>query len=103
MEKRNIKVDFWGSGINTLKGFGVTFYIIGALLPIVGIIGLATSYDGDFIIILPLLLISMIICLAFGAICFGLSGMAKTALYKKAIMEDDYEFIQGSDNALTLD
>jgi hypothetical protein len=104
MEKKELIVNYEGGGVKTLSGFGVFFHIIGSLALLTAIIGgflylqnIESSYTSDEDKALlgaslaraffPLGLISFF----FGAVCIGLSSIAKTALYKRTIFEQQYD------------
>jgi hypothetical protein len=104
-EKKVLEINYQGSGIKTLNGFGVFFFILGAIAIFVALIGgciylnnigsyisdkkdalVGASLAGTFF---PL----GIYLLAAGAVCIGLSSIAKTALFKRAVLESEYEFL----------
>lgn len=91
MEKQNVSISYSGSGVQTLNGFGTFFFIVAAisiivaLISIMSIIGIMTA--GIFIT-------NAISSLAAGAICKGLSTVAKTALYKRMLLEKQYNFVE---------
>ena len=90
MKKQNVRISYSGSGVNTLSGFGTFFYIVAVISIIVAIVSFASivgmSYAGIFIT-------NAISSLAAGAICKGLSTVAETALYKKSLLEKQYNFV----------
>jgi hypothetical protein len=109
MEKKELIVNYEGSGVKTLSGFGVFFYVIGSLALLTAIIGgvlylqntgsSSSSDEADAILgvslasaFFPLGLLSFF----FGAVCSGLSNIAKTAFYKRAILEQQYDFLDRS-------
>ena len=91
MDKQNVRISYSGSGVQTLNGFGTFFFIVAAISIIVAVIltvsivGIATA--GIFIT-------NAISSLAAGAICKGLSTVAKTALYKRMLLEKQYNFLE---------
>jgi hypothetical protein len=105
MEKKELIVSYEGSGVKTLSGFGVFFYLIGSLAFLTAIIGgglylqnIGSSYSSDQSeALLGVSLASTFFPLGlllffFGVVCTGLSSIAKTALYKRTILEQQYDF-----------
>jgi len=102
MEKKKIQFSYASSGVNTLSGFGAFFIIIGFISLIVGIIGLIwylseidSRGGSDVGTALALMSNSIYIALASfisGAICRGLSTIARTSLYQRYVLETEYEF-----------
>jgi hypothetical protein len=105
MKKKELIVSYENSGVKSLEGFGIFFHIIGSLALLTVIIGgflyivnIGNSYSSDEATALlgaslastffPLVLISFF----FGIVCMGLSSIAKTALYKRTILEQQYNF-----------
>ncbi|MDR2653298.1 MAG: hypothetical protein LBC68_13500, partial [Prevotellaceae bacterium] len=100
MEKQKIVVNYKNSGVETLNGFGTFFFVLGCISALVCIVGIViyaddsnyekTAYAGLSLAsaFLPIAIGS----LAFGAICKGLATMAKTSLYKRTLLEQQYEF-----------
>ena len=95
MNKKEIKVSYEVSGIKTLKWVGMLFTVIGAITLLLSVVALVVAFSdsGVFIEVAALFLVS-IISLCGGAICLGLSSVAKTALYQRALMEYDSYFIE---------
>ncbi|MDR1091928.1 MAG: hypothetical protein LBL79_12710 [Prevotella sp.] len=89
-EKKLLKLFYRDSGVKTLEGIGVMMFIIGGLCIFVGVVMLLSD-DGDTVIAVGLLA-SLFPFLFFGAVCTGLSSIAKTALYQRTVMESQYEF-----------
>jgi len=109
MEKQKIKVNYWNSGVNTLYGFGKFFLIIGFIAMLVAIIGFIVyltnfdSYSGAENAIIGISLAASFFPIsigsfAAGAICKGLSTIAKTALYKRTLLEEQYYFEETNHN-----
>jgi hypothetical protein len=104
--KKEIKVNYQESGVKTLKGFGTFFLIIGSIAALITVIGfimyLANDIDSRFerenaltgIALASSLLPISIGSFAGGAICKGLSSIAKTALYKRRLLEEQYSFVE---------
>jgi Mn2+/Fe2+ NRAMP family transporter len=102
-EKDKIKVNYSDSGVKTLYGFAIIFIIFAVFATIVTIIGFimylvnSDSYSGDADAATGLALASAFLpvainLFALGAIAFGLSSVAKTALFKRTLLEQQYEF-----------
>jgi hypothetical protein len=105
MEKKKIKVSYEGSGVKTLGGFSVFFFIVGGIALLVAVIGgivyltntdsyrnegTALAGAASFGTFFPIGIAS----LCAGAVCAGLSNIAKTALYKRAILREKYDFAE---------
>ena len=92
-KKKRICYNYHGSGVKTLNGFGLFFAIIGSIstiITLVGIIGIVGDVASLVSLFLPVCLMSF----AFCAICYGLSGIARTALLKFALLKEQYDFIE---------
>jgi hypothetical protein len=103
-EKKVLVVNYQGSGVKTLNRFGVFFFVLGSIAMFVALIGgciylnniggygsdkkdalVGASLAGTFFSL-------GIYLLAAGAVCIGLSSIAKTALFKRVVLESEYEF-----------
>ena len=105
-EKIQIKVNVEGGGVRTLDFTGtllMTIGIISAIVTIVGFIMYLVNKDGyssdlEYAMIgisLASTFLPVAVCaIAGGAICSGLSTIARTALYKRKLMEQDYKFVE---------
>ena len=99
--KEIVNVNFKNSGIKTLKGFGVLFFVVAIIATLIAFIGLIIykANDGYFSdkatsglsIAINYFLIS-VAAYPTGAICIGLSSITKTSLYKRTLLEEKYEF-----------
>ncbi|MCL2327446.1 MAG: hypothetical protein FWC39_02910 [Bacteroidetes bacterium] len=87
MKKQQILINYSGSGVKTLKGFAIFFFIIAFIAMIVAILDCFLSFSLSFFITPILLFVG-------GAICIGLSSIAKTALYKRMLLENQYQFVE---------
>jgi len=98
-QKKEIKVNLKDSGVKTLNGFGTFFFVVAIIATFVTIIGLfmylTMDYESKRLIgislassFFPIIIGSF----AGGAICKGLSTIAKTALYKRILLEEQYHF-----------
>ena len=103
MEKQFIKVNYQGSGVKTLNGFGTFFLIIGYTAMPVAVVGFIIylanldSWSGEKMAMTGLSIAYSFFSIAIGsfaagAICKGLSTIAKTALYKRTLLEEQYNF-----------
>ncbi|HHV86242.1 MAG TPA: hypothetical protein GXX42_10600 [Petrimonas sp.] len=112
MEKIDIKVNYNGSGVKTLHKFGTLFILIGIVATILVVAALImyseekSSYNGyssvrqEASVAVPFGIASMVLAIcsyAFGAICLGLQSIARTSLYKKSILEQNYNFIENNE------
>lgn len=91
MEKQNVRISYSGSGVQTLSGFGTFFFIVAVISIIVAIVSFASIVGMG---IAGLFITNAISSLAAGAICKGLSTVAQTALYKRMLLEKQYNFIE---------
>ena len=97
MEKKVVKVDYRGSFVKTLSILGLSFFILGIISIIPTIVGFINYLKGNsseyYINMADYFLTYTIVLITSGAICRGISTMAKTALYKRALLEQEYEFM----------
>jgi len=108
-EKEVINVSYKGSGVKTMAGFGTFLFVVGSVAMLVAIIGFfiyVANYDSYYrdkaitgISLAASFFPIAIGSFAGGAICKGLSTIAKTALYKKTLLEKQYQFknLDGTD------
>ncbi|MDR2286499.1 MAG: hypothetical protein LBE04_03330 [Prevotellaceae bacterium] len=87
IEKQEVIVNYKGSGVKTLKGFGVLFFVLGSLALLVSIIGVIGMR-----ILTEIFLISIILFF-FGAVCTGLSCIALVVLCKREMLCQQYNFM----------
>jgi hypothetical protein len=107
MKTQELFVSYRGSGVKTLNGFGVFFFVIGSLALLTAIIGgtvylvnIGSYYSSDEALVgaslagafFPVSCVSLFA----GAVCTGLSSIAKVALYKRIILEQQYFFKEPS-------
>lgn len=103
--EKEIKVDFSGSGVKTLEGFGKFFFFIASISIIVALVGLfmylsnIESYSGGDTAMKGISLASSFFPIsigsfACGAISLGLSTITKTALFKRHLLEKQYTFVE---------
>lgn len=98
--RQPIYVDYSGSGVKTTKGWATFFVVIGCislLLAIIGFIRLLSDYRVEADAALAALLTS-ISAFIMAAILTAISSIAKTALFKRALLEQEYDFNQSKDN-----
>ena len=106
MENRKIKINYQDSGVKTANSFGTFFFVIGVIAILVAIIGLIMylsnigsyyeSYRETAAVGVALASSFFPIAIgsfAAGAICKTLSTIAMTSLYKRALLEDQYSFV----------
>jgi hypothetical protein len=106
MDKQELKINYDGSGVKILYGFGVFFFIAGVIALLVAVIGWfshlgnsGSSYSADEATALVGASLAgtffpIGIALLFaGAVCIGLSSIVKTALYQRTVLESQYEFL----------
>ena len=103
---KEIKINYKGSGVKTLDGFGTFFFVIASLAALVAVIGFIMYLANDMdsrsemeYAMIGLSLASSFLPIAIGsvaggAICQGLSTIAKTALYKRTLLEKQYQFVE---------
>jgi hypothetical protein len=89
MEKQEIIVNYKRSGVKTLNGFGVLFFVIGSLALLIAIIGLVFPL---YEILFTLFFLIGIVLFFFGAVCIGLSCIARVALCKRETLCQQYDF-----------
>jgi hypothetical protein len=100
MDKQKLFLNYKGSGVKTLNGFAMFFYVLSSLflcVALIAIIGFISLYSD------PLKFLSAVVSLMylhlaivsaiFGVIFTLLSSIAKLVLYKRAILENRYFFI----------
>ena len=102
--EKKVKVDYQGSGVKTLNGFGTFFFVIASIAVLVAVICfimyLAMDYSSERAnAMIGISLASSFFPIAIGAfaggaICKGLSTIAKTALYKRILIEGQYRFVE---------
>lgn len=104
--EKKLKVDYQGSGVKTLNGFGTFFFFIASVAMLVAVVGFIMYLANDMNYsseqenaMLGLSLASSLFPIAIGsfaggAICKGLSTIAKTALYKRILLEEQYRFVE---------
>ena len=101
-----VKISFEGSGVKTLNGFGTFFFIVASVAALVAVIGfiMYLANDMDYSSEMKNAMIGISLASSFfpisigsfagGAICKGLSTIAKTALYKRTLLEKQYQFVE---------
>jgi hypothetical protein len=94
MEEKKVFVSYEGSGVKTLRGFGYMFIVlaaISALMLFVVLVLLARGSDYAALMAVYAIVGGLFSCV-FGALLLGLSGIAKTALYQRTLLEEEHEF-----------
>jgi ABC-type antimicrobial peptide transport system permease subunit len=91
IEKQKVMINYKGSGVKTLSRFGVFFFIIGIIAAIIAAIGflryLTNADTSTGLSLASSFFPTAIGLLASAAVCTGLSSIAKTALYKRILLE----------------
>ena len=88
----DITINYTGSGVKTLSGFG-TFFIASSLISLLA--ALILLADKNWIGVISCM-VGALSCLATGGICKGLSTIAKASLYSIHIAKKEYK-IQDSE------
>jgi hypothetical protein len=96
-----VKVNYKGSGVKTLSVFATLFYILGFAALVFSLTGLLLYKDGSGdlgvqaigVTLASAFLPTSVFMLFSAAVCSALSGIARTALYKRALLEQEYEFL----------
>jgi hypothetical protein len=94
---KEVKVNYKNSGVKTLRGIGKFFMVVGCIASAIAIISFVefvvndSDHYGSTGLVSTFFMLALF-SFAAGAICLGLSGIAKTALYNRALLEQQYEF-----------
>jgi hypothetical protein len=106
MEKKELTINYSNSGVKTLNGLAVFFVIasvISGITLLVGFFMWVGNLDGYSssretaaigLAIFHSSIFSFLLSIALSAICFGFSSVARTALYKRALIEQDYDIVE---------
>jgi hypothetical protein len=108
MEKQRIEINYSGSGVKSLRGFGTFFLIIAFIATIVTVIGFIIflsnlgSYRGEENALIGISLAASFFLFAIGsfacgAICRGLATIAEEALFKKTVIDEQYDLVEVGD------
>lgn len=91
--KKQIKIDYEGTGIKTLKGYGVFFVcvFIALLLTLFYVLFKIADYEEELIIYVPPLIAGALTALFFYAVCSSLSNINKNIHIMRMIKEQDLE------------
>ena len=92
MEKPEIRINYAQSGVKTLKVLSQVFFILAIVVIILMLNGMATERNFGGTGIFLLYIGGALSSFGFGALLLGVSTIAKTALYKRAILEADHVF-----------
>lgn len=91
--KTKIKVCYAGSGVHLTSAFSIICFVLCAALALISVILMAHANGFSYYSTAIIVLISAaLFLLLLAAILQALSSIAKTALYKRTIMESEYEF-----------
>lgn len=91
MERKEIKINYEGSGVKTLNGLGTLFIVLGSISLLASVISLPI-YNGTAIVIS--FFGASIGLFMGGGLCKGLSGIARSLLYKREVLRQEYYFIK---------
>ena len=101
MEKQKIKVNYSGSGIKTLSVLGTFLLFIAVIYAAIDVIAFWKSdyienlnFGGKVKNVISILLRFPIIIFATGVICKILSALLKLPLYKRTLLEEQYDFYE---------
>lgn len=110
--KQKVVFNYKNSGVKTLNGFGVFFYVIGIIAAAITVIaflaylGDMDSSSGETGLSLASSFFPVTIgSFVSGAVCTGLSNIARTALYKRLLLEEKYLFeeeVKDKNNKVTI-
>jgi hypothetical protein len=101
-EKKVLEINYKGSGVKTLSGFGTLFYILAAISFIIAFLSLfldlLVNSNNIFLYTIEWIKLyafwgSLFLALGqlfFGALCKGLSTIAKGALYQMSVVEKTF-------------
>lgn len=95
MEKKKIKVNYTDSGVRTLAGFGTLLYVLATIMIVTVIVVWFIAHKGATDVSnFPELatLIAGLIAIFMGALCRILSTIGRTALYRRTLLEKEYDF-----------
>lgn len=85
-----VKVCYKGSGVKFTEKMSVVMLIFGILFLVAGIVAACLSYDEGVIIFLAAGLITGLSFLSMSALFRAVSSIARTALYKRTLIEAQY-------------
>jgi ABC-type transport system involved in multi-copper enzyme maturation permease subunit len=99
MEKEKIVVNYSVSGVKTLNGLGLFLLVVGVVALfvalILAIVFIASEYSKSGAIATALSFsITGATAFVSGAACLGLSNIARTALFKRTVLEHQYDFAE---------
>lgn len=93
--KNEVKVNYHRSGVKTLEGLAVFFMVIAALFFVIAfiifLITISSYLPGGVDIIISIIVSALFMLFASG-VCYALSSIALTALYKRTLMEQNNTF-----------
>lgn len=89
MKKTEVKIDYKKSGVKTFYSFGSWFIGIGVIALIVFVLN-SNSDDSSLAIASIYASLSSFFV---GAICLGLSGIARSLLYQREVLKQTHDFI----------
>lgn len=95
--KQTVKVIYKNSGVKLCNVFSKVFMILAIVFVVFTILSFAEAIDDNHVedfIAAFMCLSSAITCGALMALFKVLSSIAKTALYKRAVLEQSFEFVE---------
>jgi hypothetical protein len=95
MEKQKILINYKNSGVKTLNGFSFVFLIVGGVMVLNSLFQYFKYTSNDIDLDVPFyvsLFYIPISYFAISALLKVLSVMAKTSLYKRAVLEEEFDF-----------
>jgi len=100
MEKQKIKVNYSGSGIRTLNVLGTFLLFIAVIYAVIDVVVFLEDYieqlnfGGIVKNVISILLRFPLVIFAIGIVCKILSALLKLPLYKRALLEEQYDFYE---------
>lgn len=89
-----INVNYKDSGVKTLHAFAGISFIAAIFFAAGGAFASGSNLDVSAIVGM---IVSAFFMAILGAVCLGVSTIAKTALLKRAILENEHQFIEVKD------
>jgi hypothetical protein len=104
-EKNILEINYEGSGVKTLSGFGTLFFVLAVISIIIAFLSLVLllvgieslnnmfytiQWNAFFVSLLFASLFFAIVQFFFGALCKGLSTIAKGTLYQMSVVEKTF-------------
>ena len=93
MSKQQIAIGYAGSGVKSLKVIGVIFQGVAIISLLMAVAGLLAAFNEGDINVFIIALGTTIFSTLAGCICLVLSNIARVTLYKRHLLELEYEFV----------